>query len=162
MGYYGEWRRLPNGNLISGRIPLSYWPEPLGSIRMMRPRREPPQRTPNEVRMVLLDLQVVNRRRFLGFVQQVHRRLLVPGTEQQVPWHDLLSGNPAATHEPERMLGCGTDHAPADMRIRHDWSDDTGSLTHVWSTVCSVAQRIHKMTIPMREIRTSGFYGSPG
>ena len=28
-------------------------------------------------------------------------------------------------------------------------------------TVCSIAQQIHKLTSPMREIRTSGFCGSP-
>ncbi len=42
------------------------------------------------------------------------------------------------------------------------WSDDTGSLKHVWSTACSVAQRIHEMTSPMREIRTLGSVGTRG
>jgi hypothetical protein len=65
--------------------------------------------------MVLLDRQVVNHSRFGGPFDRFNHRAFADGTEQRVTSFNLLRRDPAPPNDPEWMLWCRADDAPADM-----------------------------------------------
>jgi hypothetical protein len=68
--------------------------------------------------MVLLDRQVVYHGRFGGPFDRFNHCAFADGTEQRVTSFKLLRGDPAPPNDPEWMLWCRADDAPADMKIQ--------------------------------------------